>query len=75
MRNPLLSLAWKVLGRHELKIDQEKCVRCGKCAKTCHHNAVIKTPEKDYMIRSESCMRCYHCKENCPKGAIIENGK
>lgn len=72
MRNPLLYLAWRILGRRELEIDREKCVRCGKCAKICHHNAVEKTPEKRYVIQVDKCMRCYHCKENCPKGAIAE---
>lgn len=71
MRNPLLSLVWRALGRQELQIDTEKCVRCGKCAKVCRRNAVAKTSENGYRIQTESCVRCYQCKENCPKGAIV----
>lgn len=72
MKNPLLALAWKLLKRQELEIDSEKCVRCGKCARLCHHNAIMKTPENKYEIQTDRCARCYHCKENCPKQAIAE---
>ncbi|MDO4323820.1 MAG: 4Fe-4S dicluster domain-containing protein [Lachnospiraceae bacterium] len=69
--NPIVKLMWKVTGRTELKIDADKCVGCGKCAKTCHHNAVEKTAERRYAIQVDRCVRCYHCKENCPKQAIV----
>lgn len=72
MKNPLVKLAWKVLGRKELSINTEKCVACGKCNKTCHHNAVEKLENGTYAIQTDKCMRCYHCKENCPKQAIEE---
>lgn len=70
MRNPLVKLAWRILGRKELKINPEKCVRCGKCYKLCHHSAIEKAENGAYSIRTDQCMRCYHCKENCPKQAI-----
>lgn len=70
MKNFAVRLAWKILGRKELAINGETCVGCGKCYKTCHHNAIEKNGQGRYEIRTEQCMRCYHCKENCPKQAI-----
>lgn len=70
MKNPVIQLIWKLLGRKELTINTEKCVVCGKCYKTCHHNAIEKSGKGTYTILSDKCMRCYHCKENCPKQAI-----
>lgn len=72
MKNLILSAMWSILGRKELKIDLDKCVKCGKCAKLCPHHAIILNGDHQYMIQNESCIRCYHCKENCPKQAIME---
>ena len=58
-------------------IDQEKCIGCGKCAKNCPANTIVKT---DYVapghklpsmkIVSENCVKCGACMAGCKFGAI-----
>lgn len=75
MSNPIVKLMWKITGRKELEIDTEVCIKCGKCAKVCRHNAVEKTEAGGYAIQTEHCVRCFHCKKNCPKEAIREKSE
>ena len=49
-------------------IDQEKCVKCGKCKVTCPHDAVIELDK--YKVKKERCIGCSLCASVCPKGAI-----
>ena len=47
------------------RIDGDKCVHCGKCAKVCQMNVdPVKTPN------SPECIRCGRCRQACPKDAI-----
>ncbi len=58
-------------------IDAEKCIGCGKCAKNCPADAIVKT---DYTapghklpsltILSEKCVKCGACIDGCKFGAI-----
>ena len=48
-----------------LKLDEEKCVSCGKCEKTCPMGvAVTRDPN------SAECIRCGACVRACPAGAL-----
>ena len=49
-------------------IDQEKCVKCGKCKVTCPHDAIIELDK--YKVKKERCIGCSLCASVCPKGAI-----
>ena len=47
------------------RIDGDKCVHCGKCAKVCQMNVdPVKTPNRP------ECIRCGRCRQACPKDAI-----
>lgn len=47
------------------RIDADKCVHCGKCAKVCQMNVdPVETPN------SLECIRCGRCRQACPKDAI-----
>ena len=47
------------------RIDGDKCVHCGKCAKVCQMNVdPVKTPN------SPECIRCGRCRQACAKDAI-----
>ena len=50
---------------YRLKIDEDKCTKCGICQKSCKLNIeVYKTPN------SFECIRCKDCVKACPHGAI-----
>lgn len=46
----------------------EKCIACGKCAKSCPQSCI--TAGKPYRIQAEHCLHCGACFENCPVKAI-----
>jgi len=54
----------------KIEVDQEKCIKCGKCAEICPSEAIELNP---YPTRKEDCIRCYYCEKVCPEGAIIVN--
>ncbi len=72
-------------------IDQEKCVRCGKCASACSYNAIIHMERPcqaacgmdaigsdEYgraRIDQERCVSCGQCLVSCPFGAIVDKGQ
>lgn len=49
-------------------IDQEKCVKCGKCKQVCPHDAIIELDK--YKVKKERCLGCTQCAKQCPKNAI-----
>lgn len=50
---------------YHLEVDEETCVNCGKCAKTCKMDVnPVKTPN------SAECIRCGQCVQECPVQAI-----
>ena len=50
---------------YRLKIDEEKCIHCGKCKKVCLMDVdPTQTPD------SPECIRCGACAQACPTGAI-----
>lgn len=51
-----------------VKIDQEVCVGCGKCAEDCLAFN-IEINEKTAYVKTE-CIQCGHCVAVCPVGAV-----
>ena len=72
-------------------IDQEKCIKCGKCRDACSYHAVIKftrpcqeacgmnaITSDEYgraCIDQDKCVSCGMCLVNCPFGAIVDKGQ
>lgn len=60
----MLGLLNRISAWH-LEVDDEKCIRCGKCARCCPMDVdPVKTPA------SPECIRCGKCKAACPNEAI-----
>ncbi|MCR5253829.1 MAG: 4Fe-4S binding protein [Treponema sp.] len=50
---------------YRIKIDSEKCTKCGACQKSCKLDIPVwKNPD------SMDCIRCGECKSACPQKAI-----
>ena len=72
-------------------IDQEKCIRCGRCAEVCSYNAIITQdrpcaaacgmdaihtdPNGKAEIDYDKCVSCGMCLVNCPFGAISDKSQ
>ncbi|MBS5164963.1 MAG: 4Fe-4S dicluster domain-containing protein [Butyricicoccus pullicaecorum] len=72
-------------------IDQEKCIRCGRCQDVCPYSAIIKQErpcakacginaiKSDEYGRAEidynKCVSCGMCLVNCPFGAIADKAQ
>ena len=49
----------------QMKVDKNKCVSCGKCARACKMDVdVTKTPNHT------ECIRCGMCIRACPTNAV-----
>lgn len=57
-----------------MKIDDEKCVGCGKCAKQCPMRAISMEQNKP-SISIHHCIICQECSHHCPAKAIKYSNK
>ncbi len=73
------------------KIDQSKCIKCGRCVSVCPYHAIVKTERpcaascgmnaisSDELGRADidynKCVSCGQCLVNCPFGAISDKGQ
>lgn len=56
--------------RRIIRIDEEKCNGCGKCAKACHEGAIQMVDGKAKLMRDDHCDGLGDCLPACPTGAI-----
>lgn len=53
------------------KIDEERCIKCGKCVTECPPHCIIMEEDGFPIIpEEEMCMRCQHCLAICPTAAL-----
>ncbi|MDR1017510.1 MAG: 4Fe-4S dicluster domain-containing protein [Lachnospiraceae bacterium] len=76
---------------HRTVIDQDKCIKCGRCKKVCPYGAIMKFDRpcanacgvdaigSDELGRAhidqDKCVACGMCVVNCPFGAISDKGQ
>jgi len=53
-------------------IDQNKCIKCGKCANVCRWDAIPIIDNK-YIVQPIDCEGCGYCARVCPADAISMN--
>lgn len=72
-------------------INQEKCIKCGKCKEICPYdaigklerpceracgvNAIVSDEQGRAMIDNDKCLSCGMCMVNCPFGAISDKSQ
>lgn len=56
------------------EVNEEKCIKCGKCVENCHYNAIALIKGKILFFK-ELCHVCGACEIVCPVDAIIEKRK
>jgi flavodoxin/ferredoxin len=54
---------------NELKINPDKCIRCGRCVKGCPCNN-IDDSVFPYVFITQECEYCMFCEGICPTGAV-----
>lgn len=52
------------------RIDESKCIRCGKCVKRCPAQVFVKEGKRVVVTHPAYCRQCMKCVEHCPKKAI-----
>lgn len=79
------------IGKDRAIIDQDKCIKCGRCNETCPYSAIVKYErpcaaacgvnaiESDYLgraqINRDRCVSCGSCIIQCPYGAIADKSQ
>ena len=72
-------------------VDQDKCIRCGKCVEACPYHAIVKLERPcaaacgmdaigsdehgRARIDYSKCVSCGQCLVSCPFGAIVDKGQ
>lgn len=65
---------WSTMRRiFSLRINAEKCIKCGLCVKLCPVNN-ISGGEKSVPVIDNGCQSCMRCIAFCPVGAITTRG-
>ncbi len=59
--------AMHLIGRG-FKVDEDKCLKCGKCVKNCPQNNISVKDGK--ITFGKDCIGCVRCSFNCPTAAI-----
>lgn len=57
----------------KLRVDEDKCIGCGKCEKLCPMKNLKVVDKK--VVQNKQCTMCYRCINNCPKQAMTLLGK
>ena len=57
-----------------LKLDKEKCIKCGMCLNVCPREVLDRGTNRDItIINKDRCIECGACAKNCPTSSITVN--
>lgn len=76
--HPHIKETYDFIGDKKAIINQEKCIKCGKCVSLCRFDAIKSTKNNNgrfekIMVDNISCEGCGICVWNCPVNAIEFN--
>ncbi|MCI1639724.1 MAG: ferredoxin family protein [Bacteroidales bacterium] len=62
-----------------IRIDDDRCVRCGICVKECRNNVLAMVNDEKGLhvgvVHPENCSHCTHCVDSCSFKAISFSGE
>ena len=58
-----------------IKIDMERCIKCGKCVQVCPSEIMVRDPQtrEIHLQQVEHCIGCGHCVDVCPTDSVIHS--
>ncbi|AKL97694.1 DUF362 domain-containing protein [Endomicrobium proavitum] len=69
MPKPLIKILGKFLWVHP-EINEDVCVKCMMCKKSCPANAIYKIESGYPRVEDKKCISCFCCHEMCPYKAV-----
>ncbi len=61
----------RVVAKPDGEPKVQNCIMCGKCARTCTHDAISQNAKGVYMIDKRKCVGCGDCVKACPMQVMV----
>ena len=61
----------RIIAKPDGEPKVQNCIMCGKCARTCTHDAISQNAKGVYMIDKRKCVGCGDCVKACPMQVMV----